>query len=99
MRIKFLAAVAAVAVLFSACATAPTPKKFVCQDKPQWTTNDEKGTPSAAIYLCFREDGVLIYQSRALTADEIKAMTAAPAVQARDPKTGRFTKAKAKATK
>jgi len=98
MRIKFLAAVAAVAVLFSACATAPAPKKFVCQDKPQWLTNDEKGVPSAAIYICFREDGVLIFQSRPLTADEIKSLTPAPAVQARDPKTGRFTK-KAKAAK
>ena len=98
MRTKFLAAVAAVAVLFSACAGPKVAQKFVCQDKPQWLTNDEKGTPSAAIYICFREDGVLVYQSRPLTADEIKSLTPAPAVQARDPKTGRFTK-KAKAAK
>ncbi len=69
--------------LLSACATAPTtPRRFSCQTTAQWFTNDAKGVPALAVYICFQDDGHLIYQARPLTAEEIKAMTTPVAVTA-----------------
>lgn len=82
-----LAIIIAAAALFAACATIPpaaplaaAPKSLACQTAPQWFTNDAAGRPANAVFVCFGENGQLLWTSRALTFDEIlKLVTPAPA--------------------
>ncbi len=80
----------AVVVLLTGCAAAKPkiPAAVACQNAPQWFTNDAQGKPSNAVFVCFGEDGVLLYRSRPLTPAEISAMTtpAAAPVAATTPK-------------
>lgn len=61
--------------LLTGCATAPAARKVVsCQSAPQWYASNAQGHPTHGIYVCFADDGVLVYQARALSLDELAAL-------------------------
>lgn len=72
-----MCAVAGIVVLaFSACAHAPAAaKKATCQNAPQWYATDAHAKPVAGIYVCFRDDNTLVWQSKPLTPEEVQALT------------------------
>lgn len=63
---------------------AAAPKVLACDPQPHTVVSDKSGRPASAIFLCFRDDGVVTYASRALTAEE--AARLAPAAPASAPK-------------
>lgn len=70
-------------------AAAPVPKVIACAPAPIMLINDAKGTPASAVFPCFRDDGVMTYATRPLTAAEIQGLTAQAA-----PKSAPARKAK-----
>jgi hypothetical protein len=48
--------------------------KAVCQAQPQWYINDEKGRPTKAIYVCFGDKNVVLYDVRQLSAAETEKL-------------------------
>ena len=82
MKTLTLAVLAAVAVL-SGCASAPrqaaapNPKVLQCQAQPTYFLTDAGGAPATAVFVCFREDGVMTYQLQRLTPEQGKAVAAA----------------------
>jgi hypothetical protein len=86
MNTRSVLAVAVMSVLFGACAGLKPKKAAVaCQNAPQWFSNDASGKPAAAVYVCFGEKHELLWESRALTAAEIAAMTAPAAAPRNRP--------------
>jgi hypothetical protein len=87
-------AVLAAAVQLAGC-RASAPLASTCQTQPSSFLTGDDGKPNAAIFPCYRADGVMTYQARPLTPDEVKSVTAAlapaaapkidPAVGAADP--------------
>lgn len=64
------------ASVLAACATLPVPRKtLTCQSDAQWVLNDAQGKPKSGVYICFGDDGVLLYQTRTLTAEQIQKLT------------------------
>lgn len=75
---------AAALVIFASaltgCAGAPPrpePKVISCNTTPQWTVTDKDGKPDTDLYICFRDDGALVWQ---------KAKHPEPVAQAPKPK-------------
>lgn len=64
-----------------ACAGAP-PKAAVapltapCQHDAQWFISDDQGTPRKAVYVCFGDQGQLLYTVRPLTLEQLENLTA-----------------------
>ncbi len=91
MKTTMLAVLAAVAVLAGCRASAPL--AVSCQTQPSSFVTDAKGAPTAAVFMCYRADGVVVYQARALTPDEVKSVIAALAPAAAAPKSSKALKA------
>lgn len=82
VRLKAAALLVAVASLAACASFSAKPKTLACQPTAQWFTNDAQGHPNGAVFVCFGADGHLLWQSRALTLDEMQKLTAAPAATA-----------------
>lgn len=75
-RTYLKAAVLFVAVAgLTACAGA-RPRPAACQNTPQWTATDSKGAPASVIYVCFADDGTLLWKAQKLTPEESAKLVA-----------------------
>lgn len=64
-----------VSATFVGCAGLPKKNGIVCQTQPQWFVSDVHGQPSNAIYVCFRDNHSLTWESRPLSSEEILKMS------------------------
>lgn len=55
---------------------APPRQVVSCQNEPQWFVYDKAGKPSAAVFVCFADDGVLTYHVKPLSPEQIAALVA-----------------------
>lgn len=77
-----MTAVIAAFLTLTACsglqAKSPPPRKSLgCQATPQWFITDASGHPAKAVYVCFGDDGVLLYSAVELKPEQIAAMAKA----------------------
>lgn len=69
--------VAIVALFLHGCASAPAKPAPAaeCQHDAQFFATDAQGRPSKAIYVCFRSDGVMVWEARTPTLEQLDALT------------------------